>query len=300
MVALYYYEHLTLKEIGRALGISESRVSQVHTRAMSRLRLRLQQGAGRRGARREPTPRRTPVAAGAAARGAARAAAGRGRGARGRGPRRGGAARCAPRSRRGGRSSRRGTAGWRRLLGVHHEINNALVGVRGNAQLLLMGPAGAGRRGRGNGWRSCCASRDRIQRGRAPARRAQVRPRGAGPRGRHGVGVPRGLSRRAPGSAAPAPARRAPPRTAAVRASTRTAPAAERRRASRSLWSACEALLSARGRTARARARARPACARRSTATASRCTRVGARRRARAVVRARRLAHPRPATCATA
>jgi len=27
-------------------------------------------------------------------------------------------------------------------LGVHHEINNALVGVRGNAQLLLMNPAG--------------------------------------------------------------------------------------------------------------------------------------------------------------
>jgi len=42
VVALYYYEHLTLKEIGRALGISESRVSQVHTRAMSRLRVRLQ------------------------------------------------------------------------------------------------------------------------------------------------------------------------------------------------------------------------------------------------------------------
>lgn len=41
VVALYYYEHLTLKEIGRALGISESRVSQVHTRAMMRLRLRL-------------------------------------------------------------------------------------------------------------------------------------------------------------------------------------------------------------------------------------------------------------------
>ena len=29
-----------------------------------------------------------------------------------------------------------------RALSVHHEINNALVGVRGNAQLLLMGPAG--------------------------------------------------------------------------------------------------------------------------------------------------------------
>lgn len=28
------------------------------------------------------------------------------------------------------------------VLGVHHEINNALVGVRGNAQLLLMNPAG--------------------------------------------------------------------------------------------------------------------------------------------------------------
>jgi RNA polymerase sigma factor for flagellar operon FliA len=41
VVALYYYEHLTLKEIGRTLGISESRVSQVHTRAMSRLKLRL-------------------------------------------------------------------------------------------------------------------------------------------------------------------------------------------------------------------------------------------------------------------
>jgi signal transduction histidine kinase len=27
------------------------------------------------------------------------------------------------------------------LLGLHHDINNALVGVRGNAQLLLMGPA---------------------------------------------------------------------------------------------------------------------------------------------------------------
>jgi len=42
VVALYYYEHMTLKEIGRALGISESRVSQVHTRAMSRLRVRFQ------------------------------------------------------------------------------------------------------------------------------------------------------------------------------------------------------------------------------------------------------------------
>lgn len=41
VVSLYYYERLTLSEIGRALGISESRVSQVHSRAMTRLRLRL-------------------------------------------------------------------------------------------------------------------------------------------------------------------------------------------------------------------------------------------------------------------
>ena len=45
VVALYYYEQMTLKEIGRALGISESRVSQVHTRAMVRLRVRLAQAA---------------------------------------------------------------------------------------------------------------------------------------------------------------------------------------------------------------------------------------------------------------
>ena len=30
----------------------------------------------------------------------------------------------------------------RETLAVHHEINNALVGVRGNAQLMLMQPAG--------------------------------------------------------------------------------------------------------------------------------------------------------------
>ena len=45
VVALYYYEQMTLKEIGRALGISESRVSQVHTRAMARLRVRLASAA---------------------------------------------------------------------------------------------------------------------------------------------------------------------------------------------------------------------------------------------------------------
>ncbi|SEF47703.1 RNA polymerase, sigma 28 subunit, SigD/FliA/WhiG [Caloramator fervidus] len=35
---LYYYEKLTLKEIGKILNISESRVSQLHSRAIIRLR----------------------------------------------------------------------------------------------------------------------------------------------------------------------------------------------------------------------------------------------------------------------
>ncbi len=38
MVALYYYEELTLKEIGEVMQISESRVSQIHTKAVLKLR----------------------------------------------------------------------------------------------------------------------------------------------------------------------------------------------------------------------------------------------------------------------
>lgn len=41
IITLYYYEGLTLKEIGRVLGVTESRVSQLHTRAIVRLRARL-------------------------------------------------------------------------------------------------------------------------------------------------------------------------------------------------------------------------------------------------------------------
>lgn len=41
VVTLYYYEGLTLKEIGKVLGVTESRVSQLHTRAIVRLRARL-------------------------------------------------------------------------------------------------------------------------------------------------------------------------------------------------------------------------------------------------------------------
>jgi RNA polymerase sigma factor for flagellar operon FliA len=38
VVALYYYEELTLKEIGEVMQISESRVSQIHTKSVHRLR----------------------------------------------------------------------------------------------------------------------------------------------------------------------------------------------------------------------------------------------------------------------
>jgi RNA polymerase sigma factor FliA len=41
VVALYYYEEMTLKEIGETLHISESRVSQIHTKAILRLRGRM-------------------------------------------------------------------------------------------------------------------------------------------------------------------------------------------------------------------------------------------------------------------
>jgi len=41
VVALYYYEELTLKEIGQVLELSESRVSQLHTKAVLGLRVKL-------------------------------------------------------------------------------------------------------------------------------------------------------------------------------------------------------------------------------------------------------------------
>jgi len=41
VITLYYYEDLTLREIGDVLGVTESRVSQLHTKAILRLRARL-------------------------------------------------------------------------------------------------------------------------------------------------------------------------------------------------------------------------------------------------------------------
>ncbi len=43
VLVLYYYENMTLAEIGRVLGVTESRISQMHTAAMLRLRTYLQE-----------------------------------------------------------------------------------------------------------------------------------------------------------------------------------------------------------------------------------------------------------------
>jgi len=41
VISLYYYYELTMKEIGEVLDITESRVSQIHTKAVLRLRGKL-------------------------------------------------------------------------------------------------------------------------------------------------------------------------------------------------------------------------------------------------------------------
>ena len=41
VIGLYYYEGLTLREIGEVLGVTESRVSQLHTKAILRLKGRV-------------------------------------------------------------------------------------------------------------------------------------------------------------------------------------------------------------------------------------------------------------------
>ena len=47
VITLYYYEELTLREIGEVLGVTESRVSQLHTKAILRLKARLSGSAAR-------------------------------------------------------------------------------------------------------------------------------------------------------------------------------------------------------------------------------------------------------------
>ncbi|MGH9785926.1 MAG: FliA/WhiG family RNA polymerase sigma factor [Terriglobia bacterium] len=42
VISLYYYEHRTMREIGRVLGVKQGRVSQLHSQAIARLRKRMQ------------------------------------------------------------------------------------------------------------------------------------------------------------------------------------------------------------------------------------------------------------------
>jgi RNA polymerase sigma factor FliA len=49
VLTLYYYEELTMREVGATMGVVESRVSQLHSAAMARLRVAL--GAAKRAAR---------------------------------------------------------------------------------------------------------------------------------------------------------------------------------------------------------------------------------------------------------
>jgi RNA polymerase sigma factor FliA len=60
VLALYYFEELTMKEVGAALGIGESRVSQIHSLAVVRLRARLEELMGKG----KPAPRAAARAAG--------------------------------------------------------------------------------------------------------------------------------------------------------------------------------------------------------------------------------------------
>ena len=46
VISLYYYEGLTLREIGEVLGVTESRVCQMHTKAILRLKGRLTSAKG--------------------------------------------------------------------------------------------------------------------------------------------------------------------------------------------------------------------------------------------------------------
>ena len=41
VISLYYYDELTMKEIGKVLDLTESRVSQIHTKAVLRLKVRI-------------------------------------------------------------------------------------------------------------------------------------------------------------------------------------------------------------------------------------------------------------------
>lgn len=65
VVTLYYLQELTMKEVGAVLGIGESRVSQIHSAALIRLRARLQDILHSRQQEKAPVAARNPVTGGA-------------------------------------------------------------------------------------------------------------------------------------------------------------------------------------------------------------------------------------------
>ncbi len=65
VLTLYYYEGLTLAEIGDILGVTESRVCQIHTKAVLQLRAKLADRP--EGAARRARGSKSPAVAGAGA-----------------------------------------------------------------------------------------------------------------------------------------------------------------------------------------------------------------------------------------
>jgi len=63
IIGLYYFGEATMKQIGSQIGVNESRVSQLHARAMQRLRKILSSGVELSKPTLVPKPRRTRVAA---------------------------------------------------------------------------------------------------------------------------------------------------------------------------------------------------------------------------------------------
>jgi hypothetical protein len=58
VLSLYYYENLTLAQIGQVLGVTESRIIQIHTKAVMRLRGMGGADGGFAGVREPRNPRR--------------------------------------------------------------------------------------------------------------------------------------------------------------------------------------------------------------------------------------------------
>ncbi len=62
VLALYYFEELTMKEVGARMGVGESRVSQIHSAALVRLRVRMRQLLRSR-CHQKPTPEKEALKA---------------------------------------------------------------------------------------------------------------------------------------------------------------------------------------------------------------------------------------------